>query len=616
MANATEVTLDQYGQTVAVINTTSASIPEVGAALRRSGEAKLADAIGQWVQKIQAPQLRRRSRFGGILDRDRFLTPTTYFDKVRLARDALKDDVVGGAADGTEALAIDHVAIESDSTYEEDVWNQIAADLDLDGIFRKQWRSLYTDSAAVSAIWWGRKTYRPRLTTPAGVAARKEYNIEVPLGITFFDTTKIVPVGSLMFGKERMAYAAEPLEAIVFDQILARRDGVTQALPVQVSSRGYGRPVSHGNAVTVVTVDPSEISPDELNDPIVERLVMRRWHPNLFEQQELQNDGIDDISNLFLLDPAVARHTLTRLDYDRFPEVRLESVFGLLDLKAQLQQMERVHLVGGSHMIVLITKGTDKLPAAPEEVAALKASAQTIASVPLIVGDHRLTVEIITPKLDITLNREKWDTLDVRIFARAWGTFIPTGDDLGDPTKIGQVIGRNLSSRRKMMRRFWETNLLQAIRDRNPGVFTERAKIAFTPVNIAFSFDAAWASFILDLRQGGDISHGTSLSQFGMSIADEARKVEREREAYGSLFKDNAPFNAFGQQPGGSDSDDDGAGGDGGPPTRVKRRAGGRQNGGNRGGGGAAPGTGQGQEPTGRSRSGGGRRARTDDKDT
>lgn len=624
-----EVTLDQYGgvsgSVALVVNSSPVDLPDVRMALDANGNKKIADALGQWINKIQAPTMRRRSRFGGILDRDKYLSPTTYFDKVRLAREALKDDVVGGAADGTEAMAIDHVSIECDDAYEEDVWNQIGGDLDLDGVFRKQWRALFTDSAATAAVWWGERTYKPRLKTERGNQVRKEFKLQVPLGITFFDSTKIVPIGSLMFGQERMAYAAEPLEAMVLDQIIARRDGITEPLrpPAIGTGRRPGRSATtgNGNAVSVVPINPLTITEADLYDPIVERLILGRYEPNLFEQQELLNDGVDDISNLYLLDfTSVSRHTLTRLDYDRFPEVRLESIFGLLDLKSQLQQMDRVHLVGGSHMIILITKGTDDHPAQPEEISALKASATTIASVPLIVGDHRLHVEIITPKLDITLDRDKWDTLDVRIFARAWGTFIPTGDDLGDPTKIGQVIGRNLGSRRKMMRRYWELNLLQAIRDRNPEAFTERAKIVFQPANIAFAFDAAWASFMLDLRQGGDIAHGTVLSQFGMSIADEARKVEREAKAYGRMFQENAPFNAFGQQAGGDDEDGDGAAPDPDnpdqptPPTRVARRSGGRQEGGNRNGGGAAPGTGQGEEPTGRSRSGGGRRARTDSK--
>jgi hypothetical protein len=372
-----------------------------------------------------------------------------------------------------------------------------------------------------------------------------------------------------------------------------------------------------------------EIDEGILEDPIVQRFIVRHYVPDQIEAHDLYEDGVEDVSRLYLLDDkAVFRHTATTLDYQRFPDVRLESVFQLLDMKAQLRQMDRVHLVGGAHMIILITKGEKDDPGTPEEINALRASATTIAQVPLIVGDHRLHIEIITPKLDITLDRKKWDTLDVRLFARAWGSFIPTGDDLGDPTKIGQVIGRNLQGRRKGMRRAWEKHVFQQIRDRNPALMEERAKLVFQPGNIALAFDAAWSSFLLDLREDGEISQGTILSAFGMSIADEARKVKREREAYGPLFRENAPFNPFGPQApsggAGGDDGDDGdpeGGGDGGPdpdgtppvPTKIARKRGGRRAGGNTNGGGAAPGTGQGKPPVGRSRSGGGRRARTTD---
>ena len=617
-----EVVLDTYGTPMAVINVSNASIPDIHQGLVDKGEAKIADAIGRWIQQVSAPAIRRQSRFGGILDRDKYLSPISYYDKVRVARDALKDDVVGGAADITEAHAIDKIGIESDNKWEEDVWNQVAEDLDLEGVLRKHWRALYTDSAAVPALWWSVKTYTPRIPAKGGkMPSRKQFDIRVPIGITYFDVTKIVPVGNLMFGQELVAYAAEPLEAFMFDAILAARDGreiPQNALPPMVPTTRVR------NGSVSVSLDPRALTPVELNDPMVERMVLSRYTPSLFEQQQLLEDGVEDVSNLFLLNPtAIFRDTLTRLDYDRFPDVRLESVFPLLDLKAQLRQMDRVHLVGGAHMIVLITKGSDKVPAEPEEIARLQQNATTIAQVPLIVGDHRLDVKIITPSLDITLNREKWDTLDVRLFARAFGSFIPTGEDLGDPTKIGQVIGKNLGARRKAMRRFWEKTLLKAIRDANPEEFTERAKLVFQPANIAFNFDADFASFILDLRQGGDIARGTALAQFGMSVADEARKVQREQEAYGDLFQRNAPFNPFGSQSGGGDdgggdpqdpNDGGDGGGDGGAavPDRVATRSGGRQAGGRSNGGGSAPGTRQGKEPVGRSRSGGGRRARKD----
>lgn len=611
---SSEVVLDEHGTPI-VLNMSSVDIPDIASALHDSGENKIADALGQWINKIAPPrQTRRRARFGGILDRDRFLSPVTYFDKVRLAREAMRDDVIGGAADGTEALAIDQVSVECEDARQEDVWNQILGDLNMDGQLRKHWRALYSDSAAVVALWWGTKTYTPRLTGPAGNAARQKFDLQVPVGVTFLDTTKIVPVGGLMFGQEMLAYAAEPLEAAVFDEILARRDGTevpTNPGRLTRNRRPGEAAAPTGPGTSIVPMTRFEIQESSLDDPIVRRLIVGRYIPDVVEALQLLEDGVEDLSRLYLLDPsAVFRSTATRLDYDRFPDVRGESWFELLDLKAQLRQMDRVHLVGGAHMIILITKGTDDVPALPEEITALKASARTIASVPLIVGDHRLNIQIITPKLDITLNREKHDTLDVRLFARGWGSFIPTGDDLGDPTKIGQVIGRHLQSRRKMMRRDWELHLFQQIRDRNPTLMTERAKLVFQPANIALSFDQAWASFLLDLRGGGEIAQGTVLSQFGMSIADEARKVAREREAYGKLFQENAPFNPFGPQSG---SETEPGADDPAVPTKVARRAGGRQGGGTRNGGGAAPGTGQGKEPTGRSRSGGGRRARTQD---
>jgi hypothetical protein len=67
----------------------------------------------------------------------------------------------------------------------------------------------------------------------------------------------------------------------------------------------------------------------------------------------------------------------------------------------------------------LIRKGTDQLPGKPEEIDQLKAQVTTVARVPIIIGDHRLSVEIVTPKTDNTLNGDKYAAIDSRITVEA-----------------------------------------------------------------------------------------------------------------------------------------------------------------------------------------------------
>ena len=121
----------------------------------------------------------------------------------------------------------------------------------------------------------------------------------------------------------------------------------------------------------------------------------------------------------------------------------MKSIFELLDLKSQLRQMDRVHLIGGTNFIIVVTKGTDQHPAKPQEIANLQAQVRTVARLPVLVGDHRLQVEIVTPKMDMTLKAERYNSIDSRITGRLYLTMVSgayqagtTGDDSIKLTKV------------------------------------------------------------------------------------------------------------------------------------------------------------------------------------
>jgi hypothetical protein len=92
------------------------------------------------------------------------------------------------------------------------------------------------------------------------------------------------------------------------------------------------------------------------------------------------------------------------------------------------------------------------MPGKPAEIDQLKAQVQTVARVPIIVGDHRLSVEIVTPKTDMTLNAEKYAVIDARITTRLYQMFLVHSGSGGprsdDSVKLAKVIARGLESRR------------------------------------------------------------------------------------------------------------------------------------------------------------------------
>jgi hypothetical protein len=328
-------------------------------------------------------------------------------------------------------------------------------------------------------------------------------------------------------------------------------------------------------------------------------------------------------SNLYLLNETmVFRHTATRPQYMPFATVRMKSIFELLDLKSQLRQMDRAHLVGGTNFIIVVTKGSDALPARPQEISNLQSQVRTVARLPVLVGDHRLKVEIITPKMDQTLKAERYNALDSRISSRLYLTMVSgayqsgtTGDD---SIKLTKVIARGLESRRHMLRRTLEKHIFSKVFNANDALTTPPS-LEFHPKNIALDFDPNFATFLMGLRESGELSRGTLLSQFDMDQADEARLIEREQEFFNDIFQTAIPFDApaNNQQrnpavnqdpntPGQTNTDQSGKPAAG--PSKPKRdpsgattpegqRRAGRRAGGTKNGGGAAPGTGQGQAP-------------------
>lgn len=507
------------------------------------------------------------ARYGGLFDRDRYLSPTSIFGQFQVAYDAAaNDDVVSGIVESTESLAFSKMTIDCEDADESNLWSQIGDDLDLDARLREMWREDFIVSQFYCAVWWGQKSYKLKGKSDAGVQRKKTFdNLNVPLGISILDPMKIVPVGNLLFNQQQLAYVAD--QGREFDVIQAVIQGQREL------------------------------------DPILAQIMMSKYEPDVTETQMLSQDNIP-VGRLFLLNPEnVWRHTNTRSQYKRWADVRMKSVFELLDLKHNLRQMDRAHLLGATNFIVLVKKGNKDRPGTPAEIEALQGQVRSLARVPVIVGDDRLSIEIITPDTDHTLEPEKYNGLDARITARLYqllmsGNFA-AGAKGDDSLKLAKFIARGLESRRHMIRRSVERNILDKIFERNEGLTCE-PELRFHPKRIALDFDPTFAAFLLDLRDRGDLSRESILEEVDFDQLVEWQRRKYEKTKYDDIFETTIPYSASKGTPDptkvvGGAAQPAGAPNKRGPMADPK--AAGRRLGGNKGGGGAAPGTGQGKAP-------------------
>ena len=510
---------------------------------------KVEREIARWVEDSQ-----QRSKSPSLFFRNGYKGPENYYAQLQLARLAVDSyDVVGGAADVTEGLILQGAKWEGESEDDADVFNQISRDLNLDDFLRSAYRELFTASQFVVATWWGYKEYVVRgynapdpigldkVTDPAtgttayevprdpktnlpqkpkrrGQRRRKKYTLRVPTQLTLLDSMKVVPIGNRLWGRDRLAWQASQDEMEAWEGL---EGGDLDALDLTMAS-----------------------------------LFVGKYTPSKSEAIELEDLGVDTKRLLEFRPDRVFRHTLTKPSYARWPSLRMRSIFRLLDLKQQLQNADRVNLVGAANYILLVKKGSDELPAEQVEVDNLKENFKVLAKVPVIISDHRLQIEIITPDQDYVLQQAKYDVLDQRILARLMGSLTSNGSGqrAADMTQQARFVGRLLESRRQMLKRTMEKHLAHAIAEANSGTFEDEPNLAFTPRQIQLDADQQTIQAILALRTQKELSRETTLEFFGFDQDVEAqRRINEEESGMDAIFGTAVPFdspaNAMGGAP-------------------------------------------------------------------
>ncbi len=462
-------------------------------------------ALASWAEDMQG-QGRARGRDRSIFDRNKFVTPGRIYEQMAMAEEAMDDDVVGGVYDTSEAMAFKKMTMQCKDPDQRDVWNQIAKDINLDSYLRMVWRELFKVSQYYGVVWWGTNTYKVR-GKGAERERRKTFTISSPVGVGILDPTRVVPVGNTLFGGYSLAWIADEGELELFTKV---KDRV-------------------------------------LDDEVINQIIVGRYEPSKAEAQKLQTEGVP-VDRLFLLNPDNTwRGTLTKATYERWARLRMKSVFVLLDMKHQLREMDRAFLLGGINFIVLVKKGTDALPVKKaSEVTMVAEQMRSQSKSSVIVSDHRLEIEIITPDLDHILDGDKWGVLDDRIRLRLWGSIAPPSDtgNAESQVTLAKVVGLGIENRRHMLKRDMELAVIDATQNRNDEL-TEPASIEYAPRRLDLLFDPQVASIFQEIRDRGDLSRKTLLEEFGFDVDMERQRREEEKPDDKTIFEPvNVPFDS------------------------------------------------------------------------
>lgn len=482
------------------------------------GIRDLPDGMRQIASQVQSWLNGQRAVAGRVVQ-PKFTEYDTIFDEMRLARKAMEhDDVVSNFAEITEGLGLQGTKWESSDWVTQDIFNQMAADQNLDSVVRKMFREDFAMSQSVLAAWWGYGEFSVRGETESGNKRKAKKRVYYPQRLTLLDPTRVVPVGTLAFGLERLAWKATPEEMSAYRAMVL----------------------------------------GQLQDDVMDRFYVGEYKISAAEQKEL--GALPDL--LLLSEEAVTRHTATRADFERWAPVRLKSIFPILAMKQHLADADRVALIGAANYILLVKKGDKDNPAHPEEIQNLKEGFKTLARVPVIFSDHRLAIEIVAPKQDYTLQAEKYDLLDGRIMQRLInGLPTTSGNSAKASVHLDRTVSRALENRRHMLKRFLEKTIARAVVEhpKNKDIFTEGPpSMTFFPANVMIDSDATLAQQIISMRTMNEISRETALEYFGFDQAAEAMRRSLEEKKYDDIFQTAVPFSAPGQG---------GQGGQGKPPA-------------------------------------------------
>lgn len=287
------------------------------------------------------------------------------------------------------------------------------------------------------------------------------------------------------------------------------------------------------------------------------RAEMRReepvWAAIFTDPVALPNEDLtSSATNAYRLNPKMVRRTTMPKGAHAYPRPPLTANFALLEAKRLLSILDYALLQGGTNYIVVAKKGSDQRPALPAEVANLASVVRQASRTGVIVGDHRLNLEVITPDLSELLNPVKRSLIDRKLAMRLMRVPEHATLDAGVEGQRAdmELLSRVVTADRADLERHMGA-IYQEIAKRNPSTFTDGPATLWLP-KIVLTGQDAFNQQILKLRDRGDIPRKWAVEAAGFNYEASVAQRKREIEAGDDevLTPGNVPFDSPQGQPG------------------------------------------------------------------
>lgn len=456
--------------------------------------------MSQWVEtaglQFGSPtsfQLYATSGGASMMTRTPFRAPLNVIEEIKLARKVAEtdDDIVAVIGQAINTAFRDGMQNQHEDEATLHIFNECARLMNLD----VQIKELYREYLIAGQVTTLSLFQRQRLAfTPSGTEDKVQAQLSVPrIGVLPSENIRVVT--NDIFGQGELAYdvtdvALKQWLDTYFDV------GTSPAIKFQMARE---------NPVMAALFTGTTQVP--------------------FNDQDMFSAG----KMLYTLNPRMVHRTTMPKGASAYPRPGLTSNFALLEAKRLLNIMDYSLLQGGTNYIVVVRQGSDKLPAQQPELDNLVDQVRHASRTGVLVGDHRLTVDIITPNLTELLNAEKRKLIGRKLaMAILRMPEQVTHDAGGDGAKQEMTwVENTVTSDRQDVKRHVERFIYEEIVARNAGTFKKGApRIWFQRIVLSGAKD--FFDQVVKARDRGDIPRKYAVEVLGFDY--EAGRAQRKRE--------------------------------------------------------------------------------------
>jgi hypothetical protein len=458
---------------------------------------------------------------GSMMARGKFRAPQNIIDEIKLSRElAEKDDDVALTIDTLIAAALsDGYSNQHADEQVEHTFDKITEDMDLPSAFAELYREFLITGQINALSVFVRANYEIR---PEGVSRRLTRSVARPmLGVLPAENIRVLGNDVLRTGQ--LLYVPDAMLERWLREYFG--DGTTEARKAAMRRE----------------------------DPLAAALFTGPVQVP-FNDMDLFGGG----QTLWGLNPDMVHRVTHAKGSWKYPRPFLTRNFSLLEAKRLLNVMDHALLQGGTNYIVLAKKGSEKQPGLPDEIANLRELVKRASHSGAIIGDHRVSLEVITPDLTHLLDPEKRQMIGRKLSGALLRVPEFGSDDTGQAVAtFAELLSRVITQDRTLIRDLIHRSVWNEVMRRNRGTFGSADRPLLWFSKIVLQGNQFFLDYLLKMYDRGDLPRKVMVEYGGFNYL--ALKAQKKREVAAGddevFMPPQVPFSSPQNGPGGAPQD-------------------------------------------------------------